>query len=380
MKIVKTICKHLILFTLALILTFFLLMTLFLLIDVQFGFFVSIFMCLSALGSFSFCIYEFVKDNKVTRLPLFIRTNQLVLLSYLSLAYIFVSFYFFSINLMITTELGKDLSLEEKIDFYTLPFQKEPSNSINYQRMKENKLTHQYQNFTIYYKPHEKELLPIIERAIDKADYLTSGLLGAVKDNEIDFIIHASSDELYKETSLIKTMGYFDDPNDIVGIAITDLDEITADRMPGSFYFQSTIMHEYTHYRLQAFIKEQGLFVYRIPLWFHEGVAEYIGMYDVKHRYYPFKDTSFENLVTQKEWEKFRLDNYDVYLQSYYAIRYIVDTYGETIIKEIIEETAKVNDFNKGFAKATGISIDDLQTIYLLNESEEKIEMRLGHN
>lgn len=376
MKIVKTICKHLILFTLALILTFFLLLTLFLLIDVQFGFFVSIFMCLSALGSFSFCIYEFVKDNKVTRLPLFIRTNQLVLLSYLSLAYIFVSFYFFSINLMITTELGNDLSLEEKIDFYTLPFQKEPSNSINYQRMKENKLTHQYQNFTIYYKPHEKELLPIIERAIDKADYLTSGLLGPVKDNEIDFIIHASSDELYEETSLIKTMGYFDDPNDIVGIAITDLDEITADRMPGSFYFQSTIMHEYTHYRLQAFIKEQGLFVYRIPLWFHEGVAEYIGMYDVKHRYYPFKDTSFENLVTHKEWEKFRLDNYDVYLQSYYAIRYIVDTYGEIIIKEIIEETAKVNDFNKGFAKATGISIDDLQTIYLLNEGEEKIEMK----
>lgn len=376
MKIVKTICKHLILFTLALILTFFLLLTLFLLIDVQFGFFVSIFMCLSALGSFSFCIYEFVKDNKVTRLPLFIRTNQLVLLSYLSLAYIFVSFYFFSINLMITTELGNDLSLEEKIDFYTLPFQKEPSNSINYQRMKENKLTHQYQNFTIYYKPHEKELLPIIERAIDKADYLTSGLLGPVKDNEIDFIIHASSDELYEETSLIKTMGYFDDPNDIVGIAITDLDEITADRMPGSFYFQSTIMHEYTHYRLQAFIKEQGLFVYRIPLWFHEGVAEYIGMYDVKHRYYPFKDTSFENLVTHKEWEKFRLDNYDVYLQSYYAIRYIVDTYGEIIIKEIIEETAKVNDFNKGFTKATGISIDDLQTIYLLNEGEEKIEMK----
>lgn len=376
MKIVKTICKHLILFTLALILTFFLLMTLFLLIDVQFGFFVSIFMCLSALGSFSFCIYEFVNDNKVTRLPLYIRTNQLVLLSYMSLAYIFVSFYFFSINLMITTELGKDLSLEEKIDFYTLPFQKEPSNSINYQRMKENKLTHQYQNFTIYYKLHEKELLPIIERAIDKADYLTSGLLGPVKDNEIDFILHASSDELYQETSLIKTMGYFDDPNDIVGIAITDLDEITADRMPGSFYFQSTIMHEYTHYRLQAFIKEQGLFVYRIPLWFHEGVAEYIGMYDVKHRYYPFKDTSFENLVTHKEWEKFRLDNYDVYLQSYYAIRYIVDTYGETIIKEIIEETAKVNDFNKGFAKATGISIDDLQTIYLLNESEGKIKMK----
>ncbi|PAF14894.1 hypothetical protein CHH61_24340, partial [Shouchella clausii] len=82
---------------------------------------------------------------------------------------------------------------------------------------------------------------------------------------------------------------------------------------------------------------------------FHEGVAEFVGMYDVAHRYYPFQETSFENLVTHDDWEKKRLEDYDVYLQSYYAIDYLVNHYGETMIKTIIEETAKVNDFDEGF-------------------------------
>jgi hypothetical protein len=254
-----------------------------------------------------------------------------------------------------------------------LPFQVDQTTPTDYNAMKENKLMKSYLNVTIYYSPPEKELLPVIEGVLDKADSLTTRLFGTVNDNNIDLILHASSEELYERTSLIETMGYFDDPNDIVGVAISDLDEIVSDQMPGSFYFQSTLMHEYTHYRLQAFIKEQGLFVYRIPLWFHEGVAEFVGMYDVAHRYYPFQETSFENLVTHDDWEKKRLEDYDVYLQSYYAIDYLVNHYGETMIKTIIEETAKVNDFDEGFTNATGISVKDLETYYL-KEARQSIE------
>jgi hypothetical protein len=35
------------------------------------------------------------------------------------------------------------------------------------------------------------------------------------------------------------------------------------------------------------------------------------------------------------------------------------------MIKTIIEETAKVNDFNEGFTEATGMTIEDLQALYL---------------
>jgi hypothetical protein len=321
--------------------------------------------CLLSFSLFCFCIYAFVRVKKPFHFLFFKGISGLVSLAFLTIAYTFVTIFFFSINLLITTELGKNLTLEEKIELYMLPFRENQSKKTDYKAMKANKLIKPYKNVEIYYKPHEKDLLPVIEHVLDTADSLTTSLFGTVKDNDIDLILHSSSEELYERTSLIETMGYFDDPNDIVGVAITDLDEILSDRMPGSFYFRSTLMHEYTHYRLQAFIKEQGLYVYRVPLWFHEGVAEFVGMYDVAHRYYPFKETSFEKLATHNDWEKYRLDDYDVYLQSYYAIQYLVDQYGETMIKTIIEETAKVNDFNEGFTVATGITIEDLQALYL---------------
>jgi hypothetical protein len=266
---------------------------------------------------------------------------------------------------MIANELGENLTMEEKFEIYLLPFRKDQNTPTDYHAMKTNKSVKKYRNVEIYYEPHEKDLLPIIEHVLDKTDAITTDFFGKVEDNNIDLILHSSSEELYEQTSLIKTMGYFDDPNDIVGVAISDLDEILSDRMPGIFYFQSTIMHEYTHYRLQTFMKEQGLFVNRVPLWFHEGVAEYVGMYDVGHRYYPFKEAPFEKLITHEDWEKYRFDNYDVYIQSYYAIHYLVEKYGETMIKSIIEETAKENDFNEGFTRATGITIKDLQKVYL---------------
>ncbi|UGB29937.1 MULTISPECIES: peptidase MA family metallohydrolase [Bacillaceae] len=282
----------------------------------------------------------------------------------------FFSIYFFSINLMISSELGGNLTLEEKYQLYLIPFQSNKVTIADYQAMKKDKMVSSYKNVMIYYETHEKELIPIIEDVLNRADELTTNLLGDVHDNEIDLILHSSIEDLYEKTSLVQTMGYFDDPNDIVGIAITDLSDIVSNQMPQSFYFQSTILHEYTHYRLQAYIKEQELYVYRIPLWFHEGVAEYVGMYNVAHRYYPFQETSFSHLVTHKDWEKYRLEDYDVYLQSYYAIKYLVDQFGESILKSIIIETAKTNDFNEGFTKATGITIEDLQSQYIKEENQ----------
>lgn len=275
---------------------------------------------------------------------------------------------------MISNEPSKHLTVEEKFNLYMILFRENQTSQTNYNAIKEKKLVQSYLNVEIYYEPDERDLLPIIKQNLDTADSITTSLFGSVKDNEIDLILHPSTEELYKSTKLFDTMGYFDDPNDTLGVAISDLEEIVADRMPGTFYFQSTLMHEYTHYRLQAFIKEQGLFVYKVPLWFHEGVAEFVGMSDVTQRYYPFRETSFTKLVTHDDWEKYRLKNYDVYLQSFYAIQYIVNQYGETMIKSIIEETAKANDFNEGFTQATGITIDDLQTLYLVEAKQSDDE------
>lgn len=365
MRIFYEVIKHIINTLITFIMSLGLLMVIFLVVNKAVGLVFTIIMTLIYLGVFCFCIYSFVYSSKAFKFLFFKGIIGLLSFTIVTIACTFVTIFYFSINHMISTELGESLTIKEKLEIYLLPFKQDQNTPTDYHAMKANKLSKKYRNVEIYYEPHEKDLLPIIEQVLDKTDIITTNFLGNVQDNDIDLILHSSSEELYDQTSLIKTMGYFDDPNNTVGVAISDLEEILSDRMPGIFYFQSTIMHEYTHYRLQTFMKEQGLYVNRIPLWFHEGVAEYVGMYDVGHRYSPFKEAPFEKLVTHEEWEKHRLDNYDVYIQSYYAIQFLVEKYGETVIKSIIEETAKKNDFNEGFTRATGITIKDLQIVYV---------------
>jgi hypothetical protein len=344
---------------------FVILFVLFLVVNKTISLYMTITMILMYVGLFCYCLYSFVYTSKTFNFLSFKGILGLIFFTTLTITCTLSTIFFFSINLMIANELGENLTLEEKMTVYMLPFLKEKTNSTDYLEIKAHKLSTTYHNVEIFYEPNEKDLLPIIKHTLNKTDNLTTNLFGKVDDNDIDLILHSSSEEIYEQTSLMKTMGYFDDPNDIIGIAISDLDEILSDQMPGIFYFQSTIMHEYTHYRLQTFMKEQGLYINRIPLWFHEGVAEYVGMHEVAHRYYPFKEAPFEKLISHKDWEKYRFDEYDVYIQSYYAIDYLVNNYGEEIIKVIIEETAEVNNFDKGFSRATGISIKELQKVYL---------------
>ncbi|WP_175640682.1 hypothetical protein [Metabacillus schmidteae] len=323
----------------------------------------SIIMALVSFLFFCFCLYLLLNPKR--NITLLSRKSGILSFILLTICTSFLSIYFLSINHMIATELGENLTIEEKYQLYIIPFQKKTVTIADYKEMKKNKLTTTYGHVEVYYESQEVGLLPIIEESIDKADELTTVMFGEVKDNQIDLILHSSTEELYEKTSLIETMGYFDDPNNIIGIAITDLSNILLAEMPESFYFQSTLLHEYTHYRLQAFIKQQGLYVYRIPLWFHEGIAEYIGMHNVAHRYYPFREVEFKKLDSHQDWEKYRLEDYDVYLQSYYGIKYLVDQFGESMIKTIIIETAKENDFDKGFSNATGMTIEELQEVYV---------------
>ncbi|XQY91133.1 hypothetical protein ACNRWW_16755 [Metabacillus sp. HB246100] len=291
------------------------------------------------------------------------KTKDLICLILISL--MFTSAYFSSTTYLITSELGKQLSFKEKLSIYTFQFSNLRTHQTNYNRLKIDKSVSVYGNVHIYYQESEEELLPVIHHSIDQAEALTTKLLGNVEDSSIDLILHESTEELYNQTSLEQTMGYFDDPNDIMGIAITDLPAILDDQLPHSFHFRSTILHEYTHYRLQAYIRQEGLYLYRIPLWFHEGVAEYIGMNNVAHPLHTFEETDFKHLITHQDWEEYRLRGYHVYLQSYYAIRFIIDTYGEEIIRDIIEKTAITNDFEEGFKEATGLTIEMLQEKYI---------------
>ncbi|UPG64936.1 hypothetical protein [Metabacillus endolithicus] len=102
--------------------------------------------------------------------------------------------------------MGGNLTLEEKYQLYLIPFQSNKVTIADYQAMKKDKMVSSYKNVMIYYETHEKELVPIIEDVLNRADELTTNLLGDVHDNEIDLILHSSIEDLYEKTSLVQTM------------------------------------------------------------------------------------------------------------------------------------------------------------------------------
>lgn len=120
-------------------------------------------------------------------------------------------------------------------------------------------------------------------------------------------------------------------------------------------------MHEYTHYVFTQKNSEFGLTDKDIPLCFSEGVAEYIGYDDAEISETDSTILPFNQLTTYKQWNNYRIDiQYDVYLQSYLAIRFLVNEYGNNIINQIINETKTNGGFEKGFQNATGLRVNEL--------------------
>lgn len=339
----------------------------FLFVDKSSGFIAGAVLFLLIGGFFCISIYGLVQWGKKFRF-LFLRSISGAVMLMLTSISLFLSItVIFLVNYMLLTELGHSMTFQDKIDLYSTPF-KSPK---DYQSLKEERDTQKLlQHVTVFHLEEEKEVLPIIEDALKKANLLNNRVFGEVENPQVDLILHSTSDELNTYTSMVDTMGYYDEASDIMGVAINDYNGVLSINEAPYYYFYSTIMHEYTHYRMQTFIKENGLYLYRIPVWFHEGVAEYIGMNGVRSGYYPFEEVNLYELSTHEQWESYRSEEFDVYAQGHFAVLYLVDTYGEDIISKIITETTETNDFEKGLKQATGISINELNELYLVEEKK----------
>ena len=94
------------------------------------------------------------------------------------------------------------------------------------------------------------------------------------------------------------------------------------------------------------------------PTWFREGVSEYVGNDQTNVDYSGFRLIPLVELDTQEQWQVARLqDEADIYNQSYFAISYLVDTFGTGIIKKILDETNSTENFEQGFLKATDLTV-----------------------
>lgn len=120
--------------------------------------------------------------------------------------------------------------------------------------------------------------------------------------------------------------------------------------------FVELVSHEYTHFLINSKLKENSLFPKAIPLWFNEGIAEYVGV-SSRQGYIPEK---FKTTVKLSELNDFFDEDPDLfYNQSVVFINYLIKNYGYNSIGNIIDNLKKHN-FEEAIEIVTGESINQI--------------------
>ncbi|TWT01777.1 collagenase [Planomicrobium sp. CPCC 101079] len=225
--------------------------------------------------------------------------------------------------------------------------------------LKETNLQEDHHHVSIYYESDFSNLLPLTKETLDWAMERNEELFGELDEQDLDIIVFENEEDISQLSDLKNISGFYSEFERLLGIIYYNKESVLDGDELALYRFQKNILHEYTHYAFERKIdktKADDSTLY--PVWFHEGIAEYVGndTFRVEHSYY--QDVPLEELTTHDQWQKARfIDKANVYEQSYFAIKYLVDRYGEESLNELVESVGKTGDFEKSFKQLTGMTV-----------------------
>lgn len=122
--------------------------------------------------------------------------------------------------------------------------------------------------------------------------------------------------------------------------------------------FREILFHEYFHYALSCFLKENDISRYNIPMWFDEGLAEYSSCND-KFTEEQIDYVSLLKLNSRRDWSSIKNENKNsqVYDESMYAMYMIAKQNGENSFKDIVLKCKELS-FEESFKEVMGISLE----------------------
>lgn len=127
------------------------------------------------------------------------------------------------------------------------------------------------------------------------------------------------------------------------------------------FMNSGPMAHEFTH------LVVDYVTVGNYTRWFTEGIAQY--------EEFKLTGFEFENTESSLDQPLYRLDEMDIYFdslpnqslayrQSYLAVRYIAEVYGEESLKAILESLAKNNKIDQAIPDALGVKMETFERNY----------------
>ncbi|WKA54565.1 peptidase MA family metallohydrolase [Planococcus shixiaomingii] len=229
--------------------------------------------------------------------------------------------------------------------------------------IKEANLREDHHHVSIYYEENFTDLLPLTKDTLDWAIERNEELFGELDERKMDLIVFENPEDITQLSDLKNISGFYSEFERLLGIIYYNKESILEGNELALYRFQKNILHEYTHYAFERKIdktKADDSTLY--PVWFHEGLAEYVGNDKIRIEHSYFKDVPLQQLTTHDQWQKARFINKaNVYEQSYFAIKYLVDQYGEESINELVESIGETRDFEKSFTELTGMTVTEFE-------------------
>ncbi|MGE6204379.1 collagenase [Guptibacillus hwajinpoensis] len=228
-------------------------------------------------------------------------------------------------------------------------------------KAKTSKDMQSYQNVSVYIDKQDNDLVPLIEDTIDWAKTKNKEILGNIKDRNVDIIFFSNEKDFQNISTLDSVSGYYDPFGLYIGIKIDDKEGVLHGKETPLYFFQKSILHEFTHYTFDRKVEGTKTPMNQYPVWFQEGIADYIANDRTIVEASDFEFVTYDQLRSYEQWKTARKqDGTDVYDQSYFTIKFLIDENGENVIEEIIDATSNSGDFKKSFEDVTGLRYDTL--------------------
>ena len=338
-------------------------------------------------------IYFTVFTIVIISLLLWNTYKKIKYLNYLSskisklLRYIYVTFNLISLVIIlifsysVITYKGDMLT-----DFFEMGLLVEIQKDDYYEKMNEKT----YDNIRIIYNNDIEPILPLIEKYIEEISKKNNTLLGVNTSDKLTIQIDYDEEVflmrpmLFKDNYNANIGGYYNKKsntiylytNNPINDVLMNLPQVSISEGNINISdnsFKDNLFHEYTHYAIDRFIEDNNIDKNSLPLWFEEGICEYITTNDI----YFDKDLEYISLKKLETYEGFNNEisnlQANIYEQSKLAVLKIVNEKGEKVLKDMIL-SLKDKDFEAVMQEYMNCSFEEFENDLQLDIKECKFE------
>lgn len=221
---------------------------------------------------------------------------------------------------------------------------------------KQGLLTEPFEGITFHFPKGEETSIHTIKDLYPKAKESLDKIYGKDSFDNFTIIIYDNADELNSRSHLEQLSGFYLPNNCSI--------HMVSDKLLPLYAFEDNFFHEYAHYRSDQFFKKHHISAKSIPQWFNEGISEFVAHLDTYVDIDLKEVINFTDIDTNDDFHEARHDDFDPYLQSYFAVKELVLEHGLDIIPNLIQAT-KDKMFYSAFQEITGVKIAKFQTTFL---------------